>query len=532
MTDFLLNRRTLLAMGAAGGLLAATGFPFTRARAAERRTLRIGMSGFPPAVEPVLYVHTATRRVAPQMFDTLIAFEQTEEMPLRPALAERWERVSGKALRLFLRQGVTFHDGSPFTAEDVAFSLSPEHLLGPDMSGRSTAMQTLDTIEGVEVVDSHSVIVHAKADDALLEKRLASWGAEIVSKRAFEAAGSWDKWTAAPVGTGPYRIVSQSLDVNVVLASHDAYWGGLPPFAGIEFRVIPELASRMNALAAGEVDFITDIPPDMFAEIEKHAGLQVAGGPVQNIRFLAIDKTGPILEKVGVRRALSLALDRKTFIEALWQDRLPIPNGFQFPSFGEAYIEDFPALAYDPDLARQLLRESGYNGETITYKLLNNYYPNQVAGAQIMIEMWRAVGIKVEIQMMENFAQIKAKPTHAIYDSSSTAIFPDPLAHAWREFGPHGTLPSSDAWSNEEYFALGEKLKETADSNARRPLLRRMLEIVGEDDPPCVILHGSGQFYGKRADIAWVPGQTLDLNFGPFNPAYAQGGGDRDRQSL
>ncbi|WP_081160090.1 ABC transporter substrate-binding protein [Ensifer aridi] len=521
MSNFSLTRRQLIATGVAS-LLAASGTPFARALAAERKTLKIGMSGFPPAVEPVLYAHTATRRIAPQMFDTLIAFDQTPEMGLRPGLAERWERVDGKSLRLLLRKGVTFHDGGPFTAEDVAFSFSPEHLLGPDMAGKVTAMQTMDTIAKVVIVDSHTVIVHAKADDALLEKRLASWGSEIVSKRAFEAAGSWDAWTAAPVGTGPYRIVSQTLDVEVKLAAHDSYWGGLPPFSGIHFRVIPELASRMNALLAGEVDFITDIAPDMFAEIEKHPELEVTGGPVQNIRYLAIDATGPVLEKVGVRRAMSLGLDRKALVQALWQDRLPIPNGFQFPSFGEAYIEDFPALAYDPDLARKLLAESGYNGETITYKLLNNYYPAQVSGAQIMVEMWRAVGINVEIQMMENFAQIQTKPVHAIYDSSSTAIFPDPLAHAWREFGPKGTLPKGSIWKNEEYFGLGEKLKESADPQARRSIIRRMLEIVDRDDPPCVILHGSGQFYGKRKDVAWAPGQTLDLNFGPFNAAHTQ----------
>lgn len=522
MNKHSLTRRQLIATGIAGGLLAVTGTPFTQALAAERKLLKIGMSGFPPAVEPVLYAHTATRRVAPQMFDTLIAFNQKPDMTLRPALAERWERVDSKSVRLFLRKGVTFHDGGEFTAEDVAFSFSPEHLLGPDMAGKVTAMQTMDTIDKVEIIDSHTIVVHAKGDDALLEKRLASWGSEIVSKHAFKAAGSWDAWTAAPVGTGPYRILGQTLDVEVKLASHDAYWGGLPPFAGIHFRIIPELASRMNALIAGEVDFITDIASDMFAEIEKNSGLEVAGGPVQNIRYLAIDKTGPVLGKVGVRRALSLALDRKALVQALWQDRLPIPNGFQFPSFGDAYIEDFPALAYDPELARKLLDDSGYKGETITYKLLNNYYPGQVAGAQIMIEMWKAVGLNVEIQMMENFAQIQTKPVDAIYDSSSTAIFPDPLAHAWREFGPKGTLPKVGIWSDEEYFGLGETLKQTADPQARPSIIGRMLEIVDHDDPPCVILHGSGQFYGKRKNVAWVPGQTLDLNFGPFNAAYMQ----------
>src|SRR5262249_40186689 len=157
-----------------------------------------------------------------QMFDTLIAFDHAKNMALRPALAERWERVGPGAVRLFLRQGVVFHDGSPFTAEDVAFSLGLDHLLGPDRSGRSIAMQTLERVDRVEIAGPLTVVVHAKGDDALLEQRLASWASEIVCRRAFQVAGSWDRWTAAPVGSGPYKLVSQKLDTNVVLAPHDA----------------------------------------------------------------------------------------------------------------------------------------------------------------------------------------------------------------------------------------------------------------------------------------------------------------------
>lgn len=522
MITFKLTRRKLLASGAVGGLMAMIGPRFASAQDAERHTLRVGMSGFPPAFDPVLYTHTATRRLAPQIFDTLIAYDQTPAMNLRPGLAERWERIDDRSVKLFLRQGATFHDGGAFTAEDVAFSLSPQHLLGPDMAGKATAMETLETIDTVEIIDPHTVIVRAKGNDALLEKRLASWGAEIVSKTAFDAAGSWDAWNAAPIGTGPYRIVSQTLDQEVTLVSHDAYWGGLPPYAGIKFRVIPETASRMNALAAGEVDIITDISPDMFPQIENHPDLEVAGGTVANIRALVIDETDPVLGKVGVRRALSLAIDRKALVQALWGDRLTIPNGYQLSSFGDAYIEDFPQPAYDPDLARQLLAEAGYAGETITYKLLNNYYPNQVSTAQVMVEMWKAVGLNVELQMMENFGQIQTSPVHAIYDSSNTATIPDPLGFPWRIFGPSGQNVRLGLWRNEEYFALGEELKVTVDAERRRPIIRKMLEIVDREDPPIVILHGSGQFYGKRKDVRWVAGQTLDLDFGPFNLASVQ----------
>ncbi|MDQ8731860.1 ABC transporter substrate-binding protein [Bradyrhizobium sp. LHD-71] len=523
MTDFHPSRRHVLIGALATGLFGGREAGATDGETKAWRRLTVGMSGFPQALEPILFNSTATRRVVPQMFDTLIAFDHAKGMTLRPALAERWERIDARSLRLALRKGVVFHDGSPFTADDVEFSFSPDHLLGPGRSGRTIAMQTLDRIDRVEIVDPYTIIIHAKGDDALLEQRLASWAAEIVSKRAFEAAGSWERWTAMPIGSGPYRLVSQKLDINVVLTAHEAYWGGRPPFSGVEFRIVPEVAARMNGLLTGELDIVTDIPPDQFATIQERPNLEVAGGAVQNIRYLGIDPETPGLTDPRARRALSLALDRKLFVETLWDNRVPVPNSFQFPSFGAGYIEDYPALAYDPDLARKLLKDAGYQGERITYRLLNNYYTNQVAGAQVMLDMWRAVGLKVEIEMMENFTQIYKKPVRAIYDSSSTAIFPDYLGHAWREFGPNGTLPKLvGIWRNEEHFALGAELQGTFDPEARRVLIRRMLEIIDRDDPPCVVLHASGQFYGKRRDVPWIPGQTLDLDFGPRNQAFSR----------
>jgi peptide/nickel transport system substrate-binding protein len=513
------TRRRLIGGGIA---LAASRAPQAAAQAPASRRLVVAMSGFPQSLEPVLSNQTATRRVVPQIFDTLIAFDHARGMALRPALATGWERLDARRLRLDLRQGVVFHDGSPFTAEDVAFSLGPDHLLGPGREGRVVSMQTLERLERVEIVGPHSVILHAKGDDALLEQRLAAWAAEIVSRRAFEAAGSWNRWAAAPVGTGPYRLVEQRLDRHVALAAHGAYWGGTPPFDAIEYRIVPEVASRVNALLTGEADLATDLAPDQFAEIARRPGLEVAGGPVQNIRYLMLDTNDPVLRDARIRRALSLALDRRLLIGALWQDRLPVPNGFQLPSYGAAHVADFPALDHDPEQARALLRAAGYAGQPITYKLLPNYYPNQVAGAQAMVEMWRAAGIVVRIEMLESFAQIYRRPIHAIFDSSSTAIMPDPLGHAWREFGPAGTAPQmTGTWSNAEYFALGARLQDAIDPEERRRIHRRMLEIIGVEDPPCVVLHASGQFYGKRRSLRWAPGQTLDMDLGPFNPALA-----------
>lgn len=520
MTRIDLTRRQALTGTLAASMLAGTGVKAAEGEVknSARRRLRVGMSGFPRTFDPVIATDTAIRRVMPQLFDTLIAFDHSHGMALRPALAEHWARIDARSLRLSLRKDVFFHDGSPLTADDVAFSLGPDHLLGPGRAGMTEALMSLDRLDGIEIVDPYSIVVHAKGNDALLEQRLAAWGSEIVSKRAFTAADSWERWTAAPIGSGPYKLVNHKLDVHVTLAAHDAYWGGRPPFDGIEYRIIPELSARTNGLLAGELDVVTDIPPDQFADVQKRPDLEIVGGPVQNIRTLVLDQSDPVLKTPRIRRAMSLALDRKLIVESLWENKLPIPNGYQLPSYGRGYVEDFPPLAYDPAKAKELLAAAGYKGEQITYRLLNNYYPNQVSGAQTMVEMWRAVGLNVKIQMMENFAQIQRKPVHAIYDASNTALFPDHLGHPWREYGPNGSLPKLvGVWRNEEYFTLGAKLQEEVVPDKRRPIIRRMLEIINEVDSPSIILHVSGQFYGKRRDVPWSPGLTLDLNFGPFN---------------
>lgn len=147
-------------------------------------------------------------------------------MALRPGLAERWERINAQSLRLLLRKGVAFHDGTSLTAEDVAFSPGPDTCSDLDAA---ECPRRFSRLIGARKVDPFTFIVHAKGGAALLEQRLAAWGSEIVSQRAFVAAGSWERWTTAPIGSGPYKLLDHKLDIRVSLAAHDSYWGGRPP---------------------------------------------------------------------------------------------------------------------------------------------------------------------------------------------------------------------------------------------------------------------------------------------------------------
>jgi peptide/nickel transport system substrate-binding protein len=129
--------------------------------------------------------------------------------------------------------------------------------MGENAPGRAIAQIFVGTIERVEAVDERTVRVVTRASDPLLEQRLADWGAQIICKKAFLAAESFEAWERAPVGTGPYKVGTFRTDDRVVIEAHDGYHGGMPPVREITFRVIPELAGRIAALQTGDADIRT-----------------------------------------------------------------------------------------------------------------------------------------------------------------------------------------------------------------------------------------------------------------------------------
>ena len=186
-------------------------------------------------------------------------------------------------------------------------------------------------------------------------------------------------------------------DTSLTMDAHDAYWGGRPPIKTLRLVEVPEVAARVNGLLAGDYQFACDIPPDQIGVVQQHAGFEVQGGPILNHRISTFDIHHPQLRDPRVRQAMSHAIDRQAIIDGLWAGRSRVPPGMQWEFFGDMFIADFRAPEYDPAKARQLLKEAGYKGDPIPYRLLNNYYINQVSTSQILVEMWRQVGLNVQI---------------------------------------------------------------------------------------------------------------------------------------
>ena len=288
------------------------------AQAAEDRPdLVIAVQQNPPKLDPVLFSRNVSLRVLYNVFDYPLDTDFNAGWVLKPGLATEWTRVDDTTLEIKLREGVTFHDGLEMTAEDVAFSYGPVRMSAEDSPGYALTRPYMGTIKSVEAIDRYRVRITTHAPDPLLERRLAGWSAQIVSKAAFERLNDWDAWAQSPVGTGPYKVVDVATDDYILLESHDDYWGGKPPFKSIRFKVVPELSARIAGLRAGDFDMITEVTPDQVEAIRSLDGFDVVGGSTVNHRVINLGTKSGWLADPKVRKAMSLAIDRQLIVERI-----------------------------------------------------------------------------------------------------------------------------------------------------------------------------------------------------------------------
>ncbi|GGO84217.1 ABC transporter substrate-binding protein [Marinobacterium nitratireducens] len=484
------------------------------ALADARPDLTVAVAKNPVRLDPMAENSNVNARVMKNVLETLIYTDSQNDGALKPGLAESWQRLDGRTLALKLRAGVQCHNGEPFDAEDVAYSLGPKRFLGEQAPGWGIGSQYFGELEQVEVVDSHTVHIRFKEDDPLLELRFANWMSEMVCKDAFEAAGSWENWLKHPVGTGPYRLAEVKYGDYIKLEAFDGYWGGTPPAKSVTFKEVPETSARIAGLKTGEYQIATELTPDQFSLLQDDPDTAIAGGPVQSIRVVIYDESHPQLKDPKIRQALSYAIDRQLIADALYDGRASVPNGLQMKAFGDLYIEDHRSIGYDPDKARQLLKEAGYKGEEISYRYLQDYYTGEVSTAEILADMWRQVGINVKLELKENWAQIEDAPEgRGIFNWSNNAEYPDPLGQIYRLYGPDGWFQRNHTYQSEAFNNWGEQLK-SSDKAKRVEAARQILDIYERLDPPGTYLHTLPMFYGVRTSLEWIPSDTpyMDLS--------------------
>jgi peptide/nickel transport system substrate-binding protein len=510
------TRRSLLGAG-----LAAPFAPDLAAQGAGRPLLRVGVAEVPPTLEPAKELSNVGTRITYSVFDTLIRRDFLGSpdgggSALRPHLAEAWERAGPQELTVRLRQGVRFHNGDLLTAEDVVYTFTSNRMFG-ERPLMPEARAYFRTLAAVEALDARTVRFRTRVPDVLLEQRLASWASWIVNRRAYEERGI-EGFGRDPVGTGPYKLRRLQRDQLIALDAHDDYFMGRPTARGVEFRQIPELASRVAALQAGDVDLITNVPPDQVAALRDAPGIDVRSVVLANVHVLTFDERGPMMGDKRIRQALGLAIDRKLLVDTLWDGAAVVPPGHNYPEYGQMFLEG-RSLRHDAAAARRLLREAGYAGQEITYRTMPNYYTNALRAAQVMVEMWKEAGINARLQVVENFTQMRAAGQQVGNNSNSTRL-PDPLGAIWISWGPDSWFQKSGAFRSTEAFnAAGRALEAETDPARRKALFRQMLD-AWEDAAPGTVLYQPAEFYAVRRGIRWRPTTFYFMDLRPDNLAF------------
>ncbi|MDE0529935.1 MAG: ABC transporter substrate-binding protein [Albidovulum sp.] len=498
----------------AGGIAGASMLP-SKIWAQEGRNIVIGVQRLPENISPGRDTADYTVPISYNVFDKLIEPDFHNQMRLGPGLATSWDIDGHREIVFTLRQGVKFHNGDDMTAEDVAFTFSKERR---EADGPVRLAQFFSNVSESNAIDDHTVQMVMDGVDPIIEQRFSMWSSEIVNKRAYLDAPSYGEWAQRPIGTGPFKVAELNTD-KFVLEAHDDYWGGSPNVRSLTFVEVPEVAGRIAGLASGDFDVITVVPVDQISTIDNYDEIEVVGGPGAKIRILIFNQgefAHPMMKNVHFRRALSYAIDRQLIVDALFAGRARLPNGLQLPSFGEVYDTEYPVPAYDPELAREELAKSGYNGEVIDYPLLPNVIDTEVAVAEVLREMWKAVGIDVDLQIRENWRQI-TRGHHSIRNMSATMVWQDPATILCRLFKPSVMKGRGWGWVNDTFNENGLVLENEPDKAARRDAFRAMMTEWETADPMGVVLFQEVWLYGKKKDIGWQPYVLPYMDFGPNN---------------
>jgi peptide/nickel transport system substrate-binding protein len=205
-------------------------------------------------------------------------------------------------------------------------------------------------------------------------------------------------------------------------------------------------------------------------------------------------------------------------VDTLWDGKAVVPAGHNYPEYGQMFLQG-RSLRYDPAAAQRLLREAGYAGQEITYRTMPNYYTNALRAAQVIVEMWKAVGINARLQVVENFNQMRAEGQQVGNNSNSTRL-PDPLGALWISWGPASWFQKSGAFATTaEFNAAGQALEGETDPARRHALFERMLNAF-EDAAPGTVLYQPAEFYAVRSVVRWRPTTFYFMDLRPDNLGF------------
>jgi peptide/nickel transport system substrate-binding protein len=449
------------------------------------------ISGEPDQLDPQKTSAYFSFEVLENVFDTLV--EPDADLAMRPALAQSWETSPDQLQWTFrLRPGVTFHDGSPFTAADVVYSyrrIIDEQLTNSDK---------FSAVTDVSAVDDLTVRLTLSRPTPNLLTNLGGFkGMAIVQRRNVEDG----QIATHPIGTGPFAFAGQTSGDSITLRANAQYWDGAPKIPGVTYRFISEPSTALSALQAGEVDWTDAVPAQRVTQLRDDDSLHLAQTPSNDYWYLALNLARPPWNDVRVRQAVAYAIDRPSIVQATsygtaQANQLAIPKGNPWFVPYDRYGRSGPNL----EKARALLQEAGAAPKTMDL-LVTSEYPQTVTAAQVIADNLEPLGITVSIRTVD-FATWLDEQNSGRFDMLMMGwlgnIDPDDFYYA-----QHHTDGTSNAqkFSDPRVDTLLDAGRTETDQQARKDDYAQAATIIADEVSYLYL-------YNPAVIQAWSPGLT------------------------
>ena len=390
-----LDRRSLLKIGAAGTGLAALGVPVSVFAKGGELTIayNVNLPSWDPTVGPSA-VNPTIQGIYQTVFDQYIA--QKPDLSFTPGLITEWGWTdNNKKIRMKVREGVTWHDGTPLTAHDVVWSLERA---GNKKTGNP--IQFVWSKIGNFAIDGNIITADVKSYEPTLFKWMAFLTGYILPKAYYEKVGA-KGFEAAPVGTGPYKVEKFERNAFVRLKANGDYWGGKPAFDSVTIKFVTDASSRVAEVESGASQVTLEIPYEEFDRLKAKDGLNGVATPISDIGMIFLNDIEVMTDR-NVRLAAAHSINKQLLIDRLLSGYGVAIDTLQAPEYSA--FDPTTRVAYDPELAKKLLAKSGYSKDKpVKFKIqtTRGFKPKDHEMIQAIVGMWRKVGIQAEIEIYE-----------------------------------------------------------------------------------------------------------------------------------
>ncbi len=493
-----------------------------KAAAAKPRDISIGLQAAITSMDPHYHNLSPNNSLLRHVFETLI--RQDADQRLSPGLAVSWKALDDTTWEFKLRKNVRWHDGSLFTADDVAFTFKR----APDVpNSPSSFAQFIRPLKEVKVIDAHTLVLKTENAAPLLPNEMSA--ILIISKKNGEGATTeaYNSGKAA-IGTGPYKFVEYIPNQKIVLKANYGYWGGEEPWDKITFKMLTNPAARVAALLSGDVEFIETVPTADIDKMNKDARLSLVSKVSNRVIYLHLDsgrdKNSPtVTDKAGkpieanplrdvrVRKAISKAINRDAIVARVMENKaLPasqlLPDGF-FGTSNKLKPEKF-----DAEGAKKLLAEAGYpDGFGLTIHGPNNRYINDDKIAQAVSQMLNRVGIETKVETMPSaiFFQRASDLKYSLMLIGWSSETGEQLSSLRALLATHNKdkalgMTNRGRYSNKALDDVLAVAIKTTDDKKREALIQQGIEIA-MGDQGLIPLHYEVSTWGMKKGLKYTP---------------------------